>query len=228
MKIGYEDHLRLLRENVRYLEYTNGQLYQEMRKFQEEISSDEEEEREGDTGRKRGKGREIEGDGLIEKLRKKREKEKERRAEKLRVHQEELEIYQVKLSDLHALNVSLKESLSEKETKYDLLAEEFKALQKNFSAYKAGVEKQEDPFVLRRALNVTRRQLWDLQNKMNDIGEDGASIILSQRHQQEMEEMKRTMESLELERLKLDDSVQNLTENGEHSEARIAEVIIIL
>ena len=42
----------------------------------------------------------------------------------------------------------------------------------------------EDPFVLRKALDVTRRQLWDLQTKLNDIDEDGSSIILSQLHSQ--------------------------------------------
>ena len=82
----------------------------------------------------------------------------------------------------------------------------------------------EDPFVLRLALNVTRRQLWDLQAKMNDIGEDGASIILSQQHQQEMEEKQKTVESLELYIIKLDNSVQKMTETGEQSEARLAEL----
>ena len=82
----------------------------------------------------------------------------------------------------------------------------------------------EDPFVLRLALNVTRRQLWDLQAKMNDIGEDGASIILSQQHHQEMEEKQKTVESLELYIMKLDDSVQKMTETGEQSEARLGEL----
>ena len=222
VKAGYEDHLRQLRENCRLLDYTNGQLYLEMRKFQEEISSDDEEGK--DRGTSKRELRERETEGLIEKLRKKREKEKERRAEKLRIHQDEVERYQGKLAELQNLNQTLKEKLQEKETKHELLAEEFNNLQKNFSAYKASIEDLEDPFVLRLALNVTRRQLWDLQNKMNDIGEDGASIILSQRHHQEMEEMQRTVDSLELERLKLDHSVHSLAETGEKYEVRLAEL----
>ena len=211
------------RENMKYLEFTNAQLYDEMRKFQEEISSDqddEEEEVEGAGGRREAR----EGQGLIEKLRKKREKEKQRRLEKLKAHQEEVEKYQERVADLQTEAASLSENIQERENKYELLAEEFTAVQKNFSAYKASREEMEDPFVLRLALNVTRRQLWDLQAKMNDIGEDGASIILSQQHQQEMEEKQKTVESLELYIMKLDDSVVKMTESEEQYEVRLAEL----
>ena len=217
---GYENHIRHLRDNMKYLEFTNAQLYDEMRKFQEEISSDEDEEEGAVVGRKEAR----KGQGLIEKLRKKREKEKQRRLDKLKVHQEEVEKYQERIITLQTEAARLSETIQERENKYELLAEEFTAVQKNFSAYKASREEMEDPFVLRLALNVTRRQLWDLQNKMNDIGEDGASIILSQQHQQEMEEKQKTVESLELYIMKLDDSVAKMTESGEQSEARLSEV----
>ena len=71
-----------LRENNRYLQLTNTQLYNEMRRFQEEISSDEDEEDQKDERRSLS---------LVEKLRIKREKEKVKRAEKLRLHAEEVE-----------------------------------------------------------------------------------------------------------------------------------------
>ena len=113
-----------------------------------------------------------------------------------------MDIKQIKIDDLNAANKTVETNLREKENKYDLLAEEFNSVQKNFSAYKASREEvkamhisriirycrfsfqMEDPFVLRLALNVSRRQLWDLQNKMNDIDHDGSSIIATQLHQQ--------------------------------------------
>ena len=123
---------RQLRENNRYLEITNNQLYNEMRKFQDEISSDEDEEEESKSSSKRL--------GLIEKLRIKREKEKIKRTEKLRLHLEEVEKYKSKIDELIESNRVSETNLKEKENKYDLLAEEFKSVQKNFSAYKTSRE----------------------------------------------------------------------------------------
>jgi hypothetical protein len=37
----------------------------------------------------------------------------------------------------------------------------------------------EDPFVLRQALDVTRRQLWDLQNRMTGSGSEAKLSFLS-------------------------------------------------
>ena len=75
-----------------------------MRKFQDEISSDEEEE-EGD---KRDKG----SLSLVEKLRIKREKEKEKRAEKLRQHLEEIDKYREEMAivseEFTEIQISLK------------------------------------------------------------------------------------------------------------------------
>ena len=31
----------------------------------------------------------------------------------------------------------------------------------------------EDPFVLRKALDVSRKQLWELQDRINQLGPDG-------------------------------------------------------
>ena len=66
---------------------TNTQLYNEMVKFQEEISSDEDDSRENG-----GDSKKI---GLIEKLRIKREKEKIRRHEKHKAHLMEIDEYNV-------------------------------------------------------------------------------------------------------------------------------------
>ena len=120
-----------LRENNRYLQLTNTQLYNEMRRFQEEISSDEEEEDQKDERRSLS---------LVEKLRIKREKEKVKRAEKLRLHAEEVEEFKHRMVCLAEQRKQLQSSLQERETKYDLLAEEFNSVQKNFSAYKTSRE----------------------------------------------------------------------------------------
>ena len=120
-----------LRENNRYLQLTNTQLYNEMRRFQEEISSDEEEEDQKDERRSLS---------LVEKLRIKREKEKVKRAEKLRLHAEEVEEFKHRMVCLAEQREQLQSSLQERETKYDLLAEEFNSVQKNFSAYKTSRE----------------------------------------------------------------------------------------
>ena len=138
---GYETHIRHLRENMKYLEYTNAQLYDEMRKFQEEISSDEDEKEEEKEGAGRKEARQEQG--LIEKLRKKREKEKQRRLEKLWAHQEEVEKYQERIADLQMEAGNLRAAIQERVTKYELLAEEFTAVQKNFSAYRASREQSE-------------------------------------------------------------------------------------
>ena len=103
-----------------------------MRKFQDEISSDEDEDQERKNSSKKL--------GLIEKLRIKREKEKLKRAEKMRLHSDEIEKYKSKIDDLLETNRNVETNLKEKETKYDLLAEEFNSVQKNFSAYKASRE----------------------------------------------------------------------------------------
>ena len=120
-----------LRENNRYLQLTNTQLYNEMRRFQEEISSDEDEEDQKDERRSLS---------LVEKLRIKREKEKVKRAEKLRLHAEEVEDFKHRMVCLAEQRKQLQSSLQERETKYDLLAEEFNSVQKNFSAYKTSRE----------------------------------------------------------------------------------------
>ena len=120
-----------LRENNRYLQLTNTQLYNEMRRFQEEISSDEDEENQKDERRSLS---------LVEKLRIKREKEKVKRAEKLRLHAEEVEEFKHRMVCLAEQRKQLQSSLQERETKYDLLAEEFNSVQKNFSAYKTSRE----------------------------------------------------------------------------------------
>ena len=120
-----------LRENNRYLQLTNTQLYNEMRRFQEEISSDEDEEDQKDERRSLS---------LVEKLRIKREKEKVKRAEKLRLHAEEVEEFKHRMVCLAEQREQLQSSLQERETKYDLLAEEFNSVQKNFSAYKTSRE----------------------------------------------------------------------------------------
>lgn len=120
-----------LRENNRYLQLTNTQLYNEMRRFQEEISSDEDEEDQKDERRSLS---------LVEKLRIKREKEKVKRAEKLRLHAEEVEEFKHRMVCLAEQRKQLQSSLQERETKYDLLAEEFNSVQKNFSAYKTSRE----------------------------------------------------------------------------------------
>ena len=121
-----------LRENNRYLQITNTQLYNEMRRFQEEISSDEDEEDQKNEGRR--------SLSLVEKLRIKREKEKVKRAEKLRLHAEEVEEYKHRMVCLAEQREQLQSSLQERETKYELLAEEFNSVQKNFSAYKTSRE----------------------------------------------------------------------------------------
>ena len=133
VKAGYERHIKDLKENNRYLEITNSQLYNEMRKFQDEISSDDEDKQ----GEKELVKEKL---GLIEKLRIKREKEKWKRAEKLKAHLEEVDQYRQKFQSLEDSYNDLEKSLNEKVSKYDLLVEEFNALQKNFSAYKASRE----------------------------------------------------------------------------------------
>ena len=123
---------RRLKENNCYLEITNNQLYNEMRKFQDEISSDEDEE-DGDIQDKRSLS-------LLEKLRIKRDKEKERRAEKLRQHLEEIDKYKEEMASVSDQFAEIQNSLKERENKYDLLSEEFNSVQKNFSAYRASRE----------------------------------------------------------------------------------------
>ena len=102
-----------------------------MRRFQEEISSDDDEEDQKDERRSLS---------LVEKLRIKREKEKVKRAEKLRLHAEEVEEFKHRMVCLAEQRKQLQSSLQERETKYDLLAEEFNSVQKNFSAYKTSRE----------------------------------------------------------------------------------------
>ena len=149
VKSGYEGHIRYfenllkyilkqklfrrLKENNRYLEITNNQLYNEMRKFQDEISSDEEEEE----GEHRDRRTVM---SLVEKLRIKREKEKEKRAEKLRQHLEEIDKYKEQMATVSEKFEEIKNSLMERENKYDLLSDEFNSVQKNFSAYKRSRE----------------------------------------------------------------------------------------
>lgn len=77
---------------------------------------------------------------LIDKLRIKREKEKEKRAEKLRAHLEETENLQQEKMIIIKMNEEIERKLKEREKKYDLLAEEFNAVQKSFSAFKESVE----------------------------------------------------------------------------------------
>ena len=103
-----------------------------MRKFQDEISSDEEDENE-DRRDKRTLS-------LVDKLRIKRDKEKQKRAEKLRMHLEEIDKYKEEVECVSGKCQEIQNSLRERENKYDLLSEEFKSLQKNFSAYKESRE----------------------------------------------------------------------------------------
>ena len=103
-----------------------------MRKFQDEISSDEEEE-EGEIQDKKSLS-------LIQKLRIKRDKEKERRAEKLRQHLEEIDKYKEEMSCVSEQFAEIQYSLKERENKYDLLSEEFNSVQKNFAAYRTSRE----------------------------------------------------------------------------------------
>ena len=65
----------------------------------------------------------------------------------MRLHLEEIEKYKSKIVDLIETNRKLETNLKEKETKYDLLAEEFNSVQKNFSAYKASREEVVFPFI---------------------------------------------------------------------------------
>ena len=103
-----------------------------MRKFQDEISSDEDQEE--------GENRDKRDMSLVEKLRIKRDKEKERRAEKLRQHLEEIDKYKEEMASVSEKCTEIQNSLKERENKYDLLSEEFNSVQKNFSAYRASRE----------------------------------------------------------------------------------------
>ena len=103
-----------------------------MRKFQDEISSDEDQEE--------GENRDKRDMSLVEKLRIKRDKEKERRAEKLRQHLEEIDKYKEEMASVSEKCTEIQKSLKERESKYDLLSEEFNSVQKNFSAYRASRE----------------------------------------------------------------------------------------
>ena len=104
-----------------------------MRKFQDEISSDEEEEE----GENRDRRTVM---SLVEKLRIKREKEKEKRAEKLRQHLAEIDNYKEQMATVSEKFEEIQNSLMERENKYDLLSDEFNSVQKNFSAYKRSRE----------------------------------------------------------------------------------------
>ena len=57
--------------------------------------------------------------------------------------------------------------------------------------------------MLRAALDVSRRQLWDLQARFQDIGEDGASILVTQGLRTELADRERQIERLQRERATL-------------------------
>ena len=122
IKGEYEVYIVQLKEHMKYLQVTNDQLFTEMRKFQEEISSDEDEKY---------------ADNLIERIRFKREKERQKRKLKYEVHEHEISVLKDKISSLQR-NVEHRENeMNEKNKKYELLVDEFKDVQARFSAYRA-------------------------------------------------------------------------------------------
>ena len=76
IKAEYEDYILKLKGNMKYLQVTNDQLFSEMKKFQEEISSNDEDKEYTDN--------------LVERIRMKREKEKQKRLRKYEMHVREI------------------------------------------------------------------------------------------------------------------------------------------
>ena len=126
IKGEYEEYIVQLKEHMKYLQVTNDQLFIEMRKFQEEISSEEDEP----------KQREY-TDNLIERIRIKREKEKQKRQLKYEMHEQEINGFKDDISNVLRNVETLKGEINEKDKKYDRLVEEFKDVQARFAAYKA-------------------------------------------------------------------------------------------
>ena len=76
----YEDYIVQLKGHMKYLQVTNDQLFSEMKKFQDEISSDDEEH----------ENREM-ADNLVERIKIKRDKEKQKRKRKYKLHAQEID-----------------------------------------------------------------------------------------------------------------------------------------
>ena len=126
IKGEYEVYIVQLKEHMKYLQVTNDQLFTEMRKFQEEISSDEDETDD-----------EKFADNLIERIRFKREKEKQKRKLKYEVHEHEISVLKDEISHLQKNFEHRENEMNEKNKKYELLVDEFKDVQARFSAYRA-------------------------------------------------------------------------------------------
>ena len=111
---------------MKFLQVTNDQLFSEMRKFQEEISSDDDEDENKEYS-----------DNLIERIRIKRDKEKEKRQRKYEMHQQEIDKFKENINEILGNLENMKEEIKGKDKKYEMLVEEFKEVQARFSAYKA-------------------------------------------------------------------------------------------
>ena len=75
--------------------------------------------------------------------------------------------------------------------------------------------------MLRAALDVSRRQLWDLQARFQDIGEDGASILVTQGLRTELADRERQIERLQRERARVELTMAELGRRAEAGEARV-------
>jgi chromosome segregation ATPase len=122
----YEDYIVQLKGHMKYLQVTNDQLFTEMKKFQDEISSDDEEHEK----------REM-ADNLVERIKIKREKDKQKRKRKYELHAQEIDKLNENIQEGIEQVERMKEEMKEKDKKYDMLVEEFKSVQARFAAYKA-------------------------------------------------------------------------------------------
>ena len=77
-------------------------------------------------------------------------------------------------------------------------------LQTEFVMYKAAREQLEDPFVLRLALDVSRKQLWGLQARMEALGPDGGVS------RQELKQLMEEKQDLSVEVVRLQGEVGRL------------------
>ena len=126
IKLEYEEYIHYLKTHMKFLQVTNDQLVHEMNRFQEEISSGEEDTETNNCT-----------ENIIDRIRVKREKEKMKQIKKHRMHMEEVENCEKKIKDKDEQIEKMQLELKEKDKKYGLLSEEFKSVQSRFAAFKA-------------------------------------------------------------------------------------------
>ena len=129
IRAGYEAELKKGREERRFLQITNRQLYQEIQRFQEEISSDDEQE-----------SKDAEPTNLLERIRTKREKEKSQRLKKYAGYEDQIAFQIIKTKEIERRVERLNEEMKKKDGTNARLCEELISVQRKCAALKAEQE----------------------------------------------------------------------------------------